>query len=217
MVAFTTDNHRGVLFHSKTCRVVKGVGALFVGRLVIGFQSPKCDRFKLLYRSCEPAVAVWGNSEGIWCFISCTGLLICRIEVQATDQCGGGVRETTRVFHAYSTLSTEVNMLSVHAILRCGIFIALPLLSSMLEADYQCRAVASQPQQNSEILSQIDSGLVSYINRVKTFLKVTFEAITNSGAPEIEVSSKDDNFTIVIRPISAEGHYTSNVYRSNKD
>jgi hypothetical protein len=145
------------------------------------------------------------------------GLLVCTIEVRATDPGSGGVRETTRVFLAYSTLSKEVNMLSVHAIMKCGIFIALPLLSSMLEADYQCRAVASQPQQNSEILSQIDSGLISHINRVKTFRQVTFEAITNSGCTEIEVSSKDDNFAIVIRPISAEGHYTSNVYGSNED
>lgn len=108
-------------------------------------------------------------------------------------------------------------MFSVHAILKCGIFIALPLLSSMFEGNYQCRAVASQLQQNSEILAQIDSGLVSYINRVKTFRQVTFEAITNSGGTEIEVSSKDDNFAIVIRPISAGGHYTSNVYGSNED
>lgn len=108
-------------------------------------------------------------------------------------------------------------MLALRATLKCGIFIALLLFSSMPEVDYQCRAVASQPQQNSEMLSQIDSGLINYINRVKTFRKVTFEAITKSGATEIEVSSKDDNFAIVIRPISADGHYTTNVYASNED
>ncbi len=67
----TTDE---CFFTAKTWHVVQGVGALFVGRLVIGFQSPKCDQFKFLYRSCEPAAAVWGNSEGIWCVISCTGI-----------------------------------------------------------------------------------------------------------------------------------------------
>lgn len=58
---------------AKTWRVVKGVGALFVGRLVIGFQSPKCDRFKFLYRRCEPTETVRVNSEGIWYYTSCTG------------------------------------------------------------------------------------------------------------------------------------------------
>ena len=108
-------------------------------------------------------------------------------------------------------------MFVMRVVMRYSWFVALLFLGNIVGFDLNRHVIACSCQQDSEVIAQIESGLANCINRVKKFRKVTFENLSKSGSVKIEVSSENDNFAVVIRPTSTEGHYTTNVYGGNED
>ncbi|MDP1562791.1 MAG: hypothetical protein Q8M16_15545 [Pirellulaceae bacterium] len=90
-------------------------------------------------------------------------------------------------------------------------------LFSSLTFALTIRSVDCYARQDTPIVSQIESQLANSIEKTRQFRKVSFNLATNSGRMNIEVSFEDDNYAVVINPLSNEGHYATNAYACNED